>query len=152
MYLGAYIGLLDVFTEPIAHPFPSFPLPICRSADLAGGEEHSFWNTWLSFSFSLKLCILRRWLLLLFIYLHGIAFFWNGSEMNVTHCLLVAFVSQVACDFDTYELTRSIVVYLSFCTCYTYYMLISFVEWLPGLWVCLQYLFTMWMLLYFSCP
>ena len=74
MHLGAHIGLLDVFTEPIAHPFPSFQLLIYRSTDLAGGEEHLFGILRCYLLYSFKYVFMRR-LSLLLIYLHGIALF-----------------------------------------------------------------------------
>ena len=37
--LWIHIELLDVSTKPIGHPFPLFPLPICRSTGIDGGEE-----------------------------------------------------------------------------------------------------------------
>ena len=60
MHLGAHIGLLDVFTELIAHPFPSFSLLICKSKNLAGGEEHSFWDTCYHLLLSLSYVFMRR--------------------------------------------------------------------------------------------
>ena len=79
-------------------------------------------------------------LLLLFRFsIFSIAFFWGESEMSATPCLLVAIISQVLHDFDTYWLVSAYSSCFIFCTCYTYLCCWHLWSDYPILWVCLRW-------------
>ena len=62
-----------------------------------------------SFTFLAHLCYYETIIDVVYLFTSFIAFFSDGLKTNATPSLLVALVSLAACDFDTYELTRSIV-------------------------------------------